>query len=117
MRRGDVVTVALQGDFGKPRLAVIVQSDLFEDIPTVTLVAFTSHLQDAELLRHTVAPSAENGLKLVSQAMVDKLSTLPRAKVGAVVGRLDPVDMEAINQRLAVFLGFADPPSLGSGNS
>ncbi|WP_181706746.1 type II toxin-antitoxin system PemK/MazF family toxin [Chthonobacter rhizosphaerae] len=111
MKRGDVVTVALQGDFGKPRPAVVVQSDLFADAPTVTLAPFTSHLRDADLIRHTVAPSDGNGLRAVSQAMIDKLSTLPRDKIGPVIGRLDPPDMEAINRLLAVFLGLADPPS------
>lgn len=107
MRRGDLVTIALPGDYGKARPAVIIQADLFAEHPSVTLLPVTSELRDAPLFRLRVDPSAENGLRKASQIMVDKAHTLPREKVGATFGRLDDGTMVAINRALALFLGFA----------
>lgn len=107
MTRGDVVVIALQGDFGKPRPALIIQSDLFSGHPTVTVLPVTSDLRDAPLFRLTVQPSEENGLRLPSQIMVDKAHTLLRDKVGQKIGRLDGAAMVAVNRALALFLGFA----------
>lgn len=105
--RGDLVVVALQGDFGKPRPALIVQSDFFADHPTVTVLPVTSDLREAPLFRLTLQPSAENGLRSPSQIMVDKAHTLLRDKVGQKIGRLDGAAMVAVNRALALFLGFA----------
>ncbi len=107
MRRGDLVTVALPGAYGKPRPALIIQSDLFSTHPSFTLLPVTSELVAAPLLRITVEPNERNGLQKVSQIMVDKAHTVPRGKVGEPFGRLDETDLLAVNRALALFLGFA----------
>ena len=107
MRRGDLVTVALQGEQGKPRPALVVQADRFADLAAVTVLPITGTLLDAPLLRVEVAPNAQNGLAKPSQIMVDKPQTPPRGKLGAVIGRLDDATMLAVNRALAVFLGLA----------
>ena len=104
MRRGDLVTVALQGDLGKPRPALINQSDLFDAHPSVTILPVTSELRDAPLFRILVNPTEQSGLAKPSQVMVDKPQSVAREKIGEVFGRLDD---ETMNRALAVFLGFA----------
>lgn len=108
MRRGDVVTVAVAGDYGKPRPALIIQSDLFNEThPSVTIVPLTSTIVDAPLFRITIDPSRENGLARVSQIMVDKILTLPRGKLGKPIGRVDDDLMLRVSRALSVWLGFA----------
>jgi mRNA interferase MazF len=107
VRRGDLVTVALQGDYGKPRPALIIQSDLFAEHPSVTVLPVTSERRNAPLFRIDVEPGAKNGLKMRSQVMVDKATTVPREKVGQAFGQLDDATLVAVNRALAVFLGFA----------
>lgn len=107
MRRGDLVTIALQGDYGKPRPALVIQSDLFDEHPSVTVLPVTSELRETPLFRIIVQPNAGNGLQKPSQIMVDKVQTIPREKIGNTVGRLDDESLLAVNRALAVFLGFA----------
>ncbi|BAP88364.1 transcriptional modulator of MazE/toxin, MazF [Burkholderiales bacterium GJ-E10] len=107
MRRGDFVTIALQGDFGKPRPALVIQADQFEEHATVTVLLVTSALVAAPLLRVTVEPSAENGLQKPSQVMVDKTMTVKRDKLGAFLGRIDADALVEVERCLAVFLGIA----------
>lgn len=107
MRRGDLVTVALQSDLGKPRPALVIQSDLFDAHPSVTILPVTSELHDAPLFRISVNPGELNGLSKPSQVMVDKPQSVAREKVGTVMGHLDDETMLAVNRALAVFLGFA----------
>lgn len=107
MRRGDLVTVAAPGDYGKPRPALIIQSDLFDDVPSVTLCLVTSTLRETPLFRITVDPSPENGLQRISQIQVDKVTTVARERVGGVIGRLDDAAMLKVNRSLAVFIGIA----------
>ena len=107
MRRGDLVTIALQGDLGKPRPALIIQSDLFDAHPSVTILPVTSELRDAPLFRIPVQPSEGNGLSKPSQIMVDKPQSVARKKVGAIFGRLDDETMMAVNRALAIFVGVA----------
>ncbi len=107
MRRGDLVTVALQGDLGKPRPALVIQSDLFDAHPSVTILPVTSELRVAPLFRIAVNPHELNCLSKPSQVMVDKPQSISREKVGAVIGHLDDETMLAVNRALAVFLGFA----------
>ena len=107
MRRGDLVTVAIQGAYGKPRPALVIQSDLFAEHPSVTILPVTNELRDTPLFRIPVAPSPENGLRQASQVMVDKTQSIPREKVGAVIGHLDDETRLAVDRALAVFLGFA----------
>lgn len=106
-RRGDLITIALSGDFGKPRPALIIQADQFEGTATVTVLLVSSTLVDAPLLRVTVPPSSENGLQKPSQVMVDKAMTVRREKVGRAIGYIDPEALLEIERRLAVFLGIA----------
>ena len=105
MRRGDLVTIALQGNYGKPRPALIVQSDLFSAHPSVTILPVTSELRHLSLFRVPVKPSEANGLRKSSEVMVDKAQTVPREKIGNVIGHLADEDMLAISRTLAVFLG------------
>lgn len=107
MRRGDLVTVAAPGDYGKPRPALVIQSDLFDDVPSVTLCLVTSTLRETPLFRITVDPSPENGLQRISQIQVDKVTTVARERVGGVIGRLDDAAMLKVNRSLAVFSGIA----------
>ena len=107
MKRGDVVTISLPGDYGKARPAVVIQSDLFDQHPSVTVLPVTSELRDAPLFRVRVEPDKGNGLRATSEVMVDKAHTVAGDKVGRVIGRLDDAAMLAVNRALAVFLGFA----------
>jgi len=107
MRRGDFVTIAVQGDFGKPRPALVIQADQFGEHATVTVLPATSTLVAAPLFRITVAPNAENGLQKPSQVMVDKAMTVKRDKVGQAFGRIDADAMIEVERCLAVFLGIA----------
>ena len=105
--RGDFVTIAMQGDFGKPRPALVIQADSFSEHATVTVLPVTSTLVGAPLFRVTVPPNAENGLQKPSQVMVDKAMTVKRDKIGPVVGCIDANTMLEIERYLAVFLGIA----------
>ncbi len=107
MKRGDLVTVAMQGDFGKPRPALVIQSDQFDEHLSVTVLPVTSTLVAAPLLRVTVQPSARNGLQKASQVMIDKSLTVKRDKVGPAFGSLEPDTLVAVERCLAVFLGIA----------
>ena len=107
MNRGDIVTVALPGAYGKPRPAVIVQADRFNHLGSITFLPFTSDLLPAEIFRILVNLSSENGLQAPSQIMADKCSTLPLARVGGVFGRLSTADLGRVDRALAAFLGFA----------
>lgn len=107
MRRGDLVTVAAPGDYGKPRPALVIQSDLFDELPSVTLCLVTSALRDTPVFRITVDPSSTNGLQRVSQIQVDKIMTMAREHVGGVIGRLDDATLLKVNRSLAVFVGIA----------
>ena len=105
--RGQFVTITLQGDYGKPRPALIIQSDIFSDIPSVTIVPLTSELRNAPLLRFTVKPSTENGLRKISQLMIDKINTVPREKIGSIIGKLGQSELIQIDRLIAVFLDLA----------
>ena len=107
-RRGDLITVAIQGDFGKPRPALVIQSDLFNEThPTVMLCLLSSDLRDAPLFRLTIAPTPENGLKLNSQIQIDKVMTVLRETIGPSFGHLDDATMLKVNRALALFMGIA----------
>jgi len=107
MMRGDLVTITLQGDYGKPRPALVIQSDLFAQHPSVTILPVTSALREAPLFRLQLQPNADNGLRLPSQIMIDKPQTVARDKIGKTIGRVDDSTLLAVNRALAVFLGFA----------
>lgn len=108
MRRGDIWTVAGgQGYAGKPRPVVIVQDDNFDPTDSITICAFTSDETEAPLFRLPVDPSPRNGLRMTCRMMVDKITTVPRSKVGVRIGRLSDEDILRLNRSLAVFLGLA----------
>ncbi|MCG5501905.1 type II toxin-antitoxin system PemK/MazF family toxin [Ectothiorhodospira lacustris] len=107
MRRGDFVAIAMQGDFGKPRPALVIQADQFDEHTTVTVLPMTSTLVAAPLLRITVQPNAANSLQKPSQVMVDKAMTVKRDKVGPAFGRIDADVLVEVERCLAVFLGIA----------
>ena len=108
MTRGDLVTVALQGDHGNPRPALVIQSGQFPETATVTVLLVTSKLVDAPLLRRTVEPSPENGLSKTSQVMIDKAMTVRTDKLGSAFGNLDQAAMLRVNRSLALLLGLAE---------
>lgn len=107
MRRGDFVTIAMQGDFGKPRPALVIQANQFSEHTSVTVLPVTGTLVAAPLLRVTVQPSDENGLQKPSQLMIDKTMTVKRDKVGAAFGSIDVDTLIEVERCLAVFLGIA----------
>ena len=101
------MTVALQGDYGKPRPALVVQADQFADLRSVVILPITSTTVDAPLLRLTLEPSPENGLRESSQIMLDKPMTVRTDKVSPAFGRLDAATMVSVSRSLALFLGVA----------
>ena len=108
MRRGEIWTVASGKDYtGKPRPIVIVQDDSFDATDSITICAFTTDPTDAPLFRLIVEPNERNGLLSTCRLMVDKITTVPKTKIGTRVGRLDDEDMVRLNQAMMVFLGMA----------
>ncbi|MDI4658251.1 MULTISPECIES: type II toxin-antitoxin system PemK/MazF family toxin [Xanthobacter] len=108
MRRGDIWTVAGGKDYaGKPRPVVIVQDDTFDATDSITICAFTTDETEAPLFRLPVAPNARNGLRTTCRLMVDKITTVPKSKVGTRIGRLDDEDVLRLNRAIVVFLGLA----------
>jgi len=105
--RGDLVTIAMQGDFGKPRPALVIQANHFSEHSSVTVLPITGTLVAAPLLRVTIQLTAENGLQKPSQVMVDKAMTVKRERVGPVFGRIDADTLVEVERCLAVFLGLA----------
>jgi mRNA interferase MazF len=111
MRRGDVWTVSGGKDYaGKPRPVVIVQDDSFDATDSITVCAFTTDETDAPLFRLPVEANERNGLRATCRLMVDKITTVPKSKVGQHVGRLDDEDILRLNQAVLVFLGLAVSP-------
>ena len=107
MKRGDLVTIALQGDYGNPRPALVIQSDFFSEHPSVSILPVTSDLRHTPLFRIEIEPTEGNNLKKTSQVMVDNIQTVPCEKVRDAFGRLDDATMLSVNRALAVWLGFA----------
>jgi mRNA interferase MazF len=109
MKRGDVVIVAAAGDYGKPRPAVIVQTDAFPEAhASVVICQMTSEAVISPDFRVTVDPSEENGLQVRSQVMADKPVTVRRRRIGHLIGRLGDGDIARLNIALAFVLGLAD---------
>jgi mRNA interferase MazF len=114
MRRGDIWTVSGGKDYaGKSRPVVIVQDDAFDATDSITICAFTTDPTEAPLFRLPVESNERNGLHSSSRLMVDKITTVPKSKVGERIGRLDDVDVVRLNQALLVFLGLAVSPRFG----
>lgn len=108
MTRGDLVTVAVSGDYGKPRPAVVVQSDALSVVDSVLVALTTSFVLDAPLYRLFLSPTPLNGLRQPSDIMVEKLIAVPRAKAGPVIGRLTDAELLALDRMLAFVVGIAD---------
>ena len=109
MKRGDVVTVAATGDYGKPRPAVIVQTGaLPAEHASVVVCQMTSEGDDADDFRVAVEPSTRNGLRTRSHVMADKPVTIRRTRIGRKIGRLDDGDIARLNVALAFVMGLAD---------
>lgn len=106
MRRGDLVTVAVSGDYGKPRPALVIQADVFDLHPSLIVLPLTSELHDAPLFRVSVPVGEETGLRKPSQIMVDKATTVPRIKIGPAIGRINAATMLKVDQALRGFLGL-----------
>lgn len=113
MRRGDIWTVAGGKDYaGKAQPVVILQDDSFDGTESITICAFTTDDTDAPLFRLPVAPNERNGLRIRCHLMVDKVTTVPKSKVGAHIGRLDDEDILRLNRAVLVFLGLAASPGI-----
>jgi len=109
MKRGDVVTVAAAGDYGKPRPAVIVQTDALPlEHASVVVCQLTSDITDAPDFRVTIEPSEQNGLRARSQVMADKPVTIRRQRIGRNIGHLDDKEIARLNIALAFVMGLAD---------
>lgn len=110
MTRGEIWTVSGGKDYaGKPRPVVILQDDRFDRTDSITICAFTTDSTEAPLFRLAVAPSETNGLRSVCRLMIDKITTVPRSKIGSRIGRLADEDIVRLNRAVLVFLGIAAP--------
>ncbi|CAB4898943.1 unannotated protein [freshwater metagenome] len=108
MNRGEIWTSAAgSGYVGKPRPVVIVQDDRFDATASVTICAFTTDPTDAPLIRLVVEADEVTGLREPSRLMVDKITTIPRSKLGERIGQLNDDDMIRLSRALVVFLGLA----------
>jgi mRNA interferase MazF len=111
MRRGDVVVTAAPGDYGKPRPALVVQSEVFSEISSVVVCLMTTDLEQLPSdLRLTVEPAGTNGLRERSQVMIDKLLTVPIGRVRGPIGSLTQHQMRAVSHGLTVLLGLGGQP-------
>lgn len=113
MRRGEIWTAAGGTDYGKARPVVILQDDRFDATPSITICAFTTDPTDAPLFRLAIEPNATNGLRIPCRLMVDKITTVPKSKLGSLIGRLRDEDVLRLNRAALVFLGLAGPISNG----
>jgi mRNA interferase MazF len=108
VKRGEVWTAAGGADYAsKPRPAVIIQSDTFPGGQSVTICSLTTNQAGGETVRLEVAPTMENGLISNSRLMVDKVTTIPRTKLGRRIGRLSDSDLARMNNAIVLFLGLA----------
>ena len=108
MKRGEIWTAAGGGDYaGKPRPVVMLQDDRFDATDSITVCAFTTDPAEAPLFRILIEPNERNGLDAPSRIMVDKITTMRKTRIGALVGRLDAEDIVRLNQAILVFLGLA----------
>ena len=108
MRRGEIWTAAGGPDYaGKPRPVVIVQDDHYDATPSITICGLTSEHAHVPVVRFWIHPSPENGLLSPSQLMADKITTIPKTKLGRRIGRLGESEIVLLNRAIAVFLGLA----------
>ena len=108
MKRGDLVIVSAAGDYGKPRPAVVIQSDSIRATESVLVALLTSTLAEVTIYRLTIEPSEANRLRTASQVIVDKIVAIPREKCSKTIGRIEDADLVALDRLLAVMIGIAD---------
>ncbi len=106
MKRGEIWTVAGAQDYAKPRPAVILQDDRFDATESITICVMTTDPTEAPLFRVPIAPNERNGLNTLSRLMVDKITTVPKNKLGHRLGHLDAKDIERVDQAILIFLGL-----------
>lgn len=107
IRRGDFIAAAFSGDYGKPRPALVVQTDLLAEAPSVIVAPLTSELRDdVDLFRIEIAPNAENGLRQTSQIAIDKITPLARRKIGQIIGHADDATMLRVDRALRLVLAL-----------
>ena len=111
MKRGEIWTVSGGSTYaGKPRPAVIVQDNQFDKTASITVCGFTTSTTEAPLVRLRVEPDERNGLNATSRLMVDKITTVPKTKIGSRLGRIGDGDVVRLNRAMLVFLGIAGQP-------
>jgi mRNA interferase MazF len=111
MKRGEIWTVS-GGDYaGKPRPVVVLQDDRFDMTASLTVCGFTTDSTEAPLFRLRIEPDEQNGLNAPSWLMVDKITTVPKAKIGKQLGRVADDDVVRLNRAVLVFLGIAGQPA------
>jgi mRNA interferase MazF len=108
VKRGEIWTVSGSASYtGRPRPAVLVQEDRFNQTASITLCAFTTDPTEAPLLRIVIEPTDRNSLKNASRLMIDKVTTVPKTRLGKRIGKLSDEDLVRLNRALTVFLGLA----------
>jgi mRNA interferase MazF len=109
MQRGDIVTVSAPGDYGKPRPAVVIQGDILNQANSRSSIVLlmTGTIVDAPLLRLTLRPTPDNGLKKISQVQANRILTLPTEKIGQHIGQLTEMEIIALNRLLAIVIGLS----------
>lgn len=108
MKRGDIITVALSGDYGKPRPAVIIQTELLTGTDSILICLMTSDLRDAPLHRLNVPAHSSTGLRKETQIMVEKIAAARKDRCGQPIGTLDPATLTALDKMLAFVTGVTD---------
>jgi mRNA interferase MazF len=107
VRRGDTILIVVPGELGKPRPAVVVQADDVGSRRTVIVCPLSSSVEEATTLRPVIKPTNENGLRSNSQIMTDKITAVRRDRVRSVLGRVEPTDLERLEQAILFVLGLA----------
>jgi len=108
MKRGDIITVAISGDYGKPRPAVVIQADWLDDSDSVLICQVTTEWRSAPLYRLTVPMTGQTGLREASYVMAEKIFAVRRVKCGAVIGHLPEAAKIALNRMLVEVIGLGD---------
>ena len=107
MKRGEVWTQAGgPGYAGQPRPALIVQSDLLDQTESVVTCLFTTHDNAQIPSRVAIPASAENGLLENSDLMADKVTAVPRTKLGRRLGVVSEAELARVEDALLLVLGF-----------
>jgi mRNA interferase MazF len=108
LKRGDIVTVALSGDYGRPRPAVVIQSDFLDETDSVLVCLISATPREASFYRATVAAGEATGLRQPSQIMADKIMAVRRGRCGPVIGRIDDSTRVALDRLLMFVTGVTD---------